>query len=114
MPPTTPPWELTGDVVARLRDEVATSDPATRADFDAFAGFVAEQLGAYRVDLDDEWAVYHGLAFVSLMTELARNNYENGAIDHPTAAALTAVARGVAAVLADRAPAPGEGSDETA
>lgn len=107
MAPTDPPWELTGDVVARLRAEVATSDPATRADFEAFAAFVAEQLGSYRVDLDDPWAVYHGLAFVSLLTELARNNYENGAIDHPTAAALTAVARGVAAVLADRAPEPG-------
>ncbi|HSL56912.1 MAG TPA: hypothetical protein VK866_03640 [Acidimicrobiales bacterium] len=107
MPESTPPWELTGDVVARLRAELATADPDTRADFDAFARFVAEQLGAYRVDLGDEWAVYHGLAFVSLMTELARNNYENGAIDHATAGALTAVARGVAAVLADRAPGPG-------
>jgi hypothetical protein len=102
---TSPDWELTGDTVARLRDELDAVDPETRADFDDFAAFVAEKLGEYRIDPSlDEWAAYHGLAFMSLVADLARNNYENGAIDHQAAGAVTAIARGVAAALARHVP----------
>ena len=101
---TTPDWGLTGDTVAKLRAELDELDPATRADFDDFAAHVATQLAEYQIVLDDEWATYHGLAFMSLLVDLARNNYENGAIDHQTAGAVTAIARGVATVLARHAP----------
>jgi hypothetical protein len=102
---TTPDWELTGDTVAKLLDELASVDDDTRADFEAFAAFVAEQLAEYRIDLPtDEAATYHGLAFMSLLVDLARNNFENGAIDHQTAGAVTAIARGVAMVLARHVP----------
>ena len=102
---TSPDWDLTGDTIDKLRDELASVDPATRADFDAFAAFVAEQLAEYRIDpASDEMATYHGLAFMSLLVNLARNNFENGAIDHQTAGAVTAIARGVATVLAQHAP----------
>ena len=100
-----PDWGLTGDTVAKLRDELATLDDDTRADVDAFAEFIAEQLAEYRIDpAHDEWATYHGLAYMSLMVQLARNNYENDAIDHTTAGAVTAIARGVAMALARHAP----------
>jgi hypothetical protein len=101
---TSPDWDLTGDTVAKLRAELSEVDDPTRAAFDAFARLVAEQLAEYRIELDDEWATYHGLAFMSLVVDLARNNYENGAIDHQTAGAVTAIARGVATVLAEHAP----------
>ncbi len=102
---TAPDWDLTGDTVAKLLDELASVDDESRADFEAFAAFVAEQLAEYRIDLAaDEAATYHGLAFMSLLVDLARNNYENGAIDHQTAGAVTAIARGVAMVLARQAP----------
>ncbi|MFP3905557.1 MAG: hypothetical protein ACLFRV_03510 [Acidimicrobiales bacterium] len=102
---SSPDWTLTGDTVARLRDELETVDDETRADFDAFSSFVVEQLGEYRIDpATDEWATYHGLAYMSLLVDLARNNYENGAIDHQTAAAVSAIAHGVASVLARHAP----------
>ncbi len=102
---TRPDWELAGDSVARLRAELDEVDDATRADFDAFSRFVSEQLGEYRIDPStDEWATYHGLAFMSLMVDLARNNYENDAIDHATAGAVTAIARGVALALARHVP----------
>src|SRR5690606_27702181 len=75
---TGPDWSLTGDTVERLRAELAEVDDETRADFDAFARFVAEQLAEYRIDpSSDPWATYHGLAFMSLVVDLARNNYEN-------------------------------------
>jgi hypothetical protein len=103
---TSPDWDLTGDTVAKLHTELASIDEATRADFEAFSSFVTEQLAEYRIDPSaDEWATYHGLAFMSLLVDLARNNYENGAIDHQTAGAVTAIARGVATVLARHAPA---------
>jgi hypothetical protein len=102
---TGPDWELTGDTVERLRAELAEVDDDTRADFDAFARFVSGQLAEYRIDpARDEWATYHGLAFMSLMVDLARNNYENDAIDHATAGAVTAIARGVALALARHVP----------
>lgn len=102
---TGPDWSLTGDTVERLRAELAEVDDETRADFDAFARFVAEQLAEYRIDpSSDPWATYHGLAFMSLVVDLARNNYENGAIDHQTAGAVTAIARGVAVALARHVP----------
>lgn len=102
---TAPDWELTGDTIAKLHEELAEVDEATRADFAAFSAFVAEQLAEYRIDpARDEWATYHGLAYMSLMVQLARNNYENGAIDHDTAGAVTAIARGVAMALAQHAP----------
>jgi hypothetical protein len=102
---TSPDWDLTGDTVAKLRQELAGVDDDTRVAFDAFSSFVAEQLAEYRIDpAADEWATYHGLAFMSMLVDLARNNYENDAIDHQTAAAVTAIARGVATVLAQYAP----------
>lgn len=101
---TAPDWDLTGDSIPRLIQELAEVDDETRADFEQFSGFVARQLGEYRIDLTDEWATYHGLAFMSLLADLARNNYENEAIDQQTAGAVTALVRGVAMVLADRAP----------
>jgi hypothetical protein len=102
---TAPDWELTGDTVTRLRAELAKVDDATRADFESFAGFITEQLAEYRIDpATDEWATYHGLAFMSLLADLTRNNYENGAIDHETAGSITAIVRGVASVLAQHAP----------
>ena len=100
-----PDWELTGDTVARLRDELADVDDDTRADFDAFSRFVSDQLAEYRIDpAHDEWAIYHGLAYMSLMVDLARNNFENDAIDHATAGAVTAIAKGVALALARHVP----------
>jgi hypothetical protein len=102
---TSPDWDLAGDTVAKLRAELDAVEPATRADFDAFSTLVAERLAEYRIDpAVDEWATYHGLAFMSLLVDLARNNYDNGAIDHQTAGAVTAIARGVATVLAHHAP----------
>lgn len=102
---TSPDWGLTGDTVERLREELAGVDPETRDDFDDFAGFVAEQLAQYRVDIgSDEWATYHGLAYMALLVDLVRNNYDNGAIDHDTASAVTAITRSVAMVLARHAP----------
>jgi hypothetical protein len=102
---TSPDWDLTGETRQRLRDELAAADPETRADFAAFAEMVANELVEYRIDPStDEWAAYHGLAFMSLLIDLARNNYENGAIDHQTAGAVTAIARSVATVLAHQAP----------
>ncbi|MBK5223076.1 MAG: hypothetical protein JJE52_09405 [Acidimicrobiia bacterium] len=100
-----PDWILTGDTVAKLREELAEVDEATRADFDAFERFISEQLAEYKIDPSaDQWATYHGLAYMSLMVYLARNNFENGAIDHTTAGAVTAIARGVAMALARHAP----------
>jgi hypothetical protein len=102
---TGPDWDLTGDTVARLRAELADVDDDTRGDFDAFSRFVSQQLAEYRIDpARDQWATYHGLAFMSLMVDLARNNYENDAIDHETAGAVTAIARGVALALARHVP----------
>lgn len=102
---TAPHWDLTGDTVNRLRAELAEVDDATRADFETFAAFITEQLAEYRIEpANDEWATYHGLAFMSLLVDLTRNNYENGAIDHQTAGAVTAIVRGVASVLAQHAP----------
>lgn len=102
---STPEWELTGDTVSKLRDEVAQADEATRSDFEDFSAFVRQELGEYRIDpAHDEWAVYHGLAYMSLVSDLARNNFENGAIDHDTAAAVAAIVRGVAMALARYAP----------
>ncbi|MGY6501553.1 MAG: hypothetical protein ACXIVQ_11790 [Acidimicrobiales bacterium] len=102
---TTPDWELTGDTVTRLREELATVDEDTRADFEDFAAFIIDELAEFRVDPRvDELAAYHGLAFMSLVVNLTRNNHENGAIDHDTAGAITAMARGVAMVLARHAP----------
>lgn len=102
---TSPDWDLTGDTVARLRDELAGVDSETKADFETFAAFVTDQLAEYRIDpATDEWATYHGLAFMSLLVDLARNNYENGAIDQQTAGAVGAIAHGVASVLAQHAP----------
>jgi hypothetical protein len=100
-----PDWELTGDTLERLREELADVDDETRADFDAFSRFVSDQLAEYRIDpARDEWAIYHGLAYMSLMVDLARNNYENDAIDHATAGAVTAIAKGVALALARHVP----------
>ncbi len=102
---TGPDWQLTGDTVARLRGELAEVDDDARADFEAFARFVSGQLAEYGIDpARDEWATFHGLAFMSLMVDLARNNYENDAIDHQTAGAVTAIARGVALALARHVP----------
>lgn len=102
---TEPHWDLTGDTVQRLRDELATLDESTRTDFGDFAEFIAEQLAEYRIDLtSDQMATYHGLAFMSLLVDLVRNNFDNGAIDHQTAAAVTAMVRSVATVLAQHAP----------
>lgn len=98
-------WDLTGDTLPRLLGELAGLDESTRADFDEFAAFVAEELAEYRIGLaENETAVYHGLAFMSLLSDLARNNYENGAIDHQTAGAVTALVHSVAMVLAQHAP----------
>lgn len=97
-------WDLTGDTLTRLRGEHAKLDEATKEDFAEFAAFVANELSEYKVDLDDESAVFHGLAFMSLLGDLARNNYENEAIDHQTAGAVTALVHSVAMVLAQRAP----------
>lgn len=102
---STPDWDLTGDTVQRLRDELAGVDEVTRADFEDFSEFILGELGDLRIDpRADEWATYHGLAFMSLVVNLARNNHENGAIDHETAGAVTAMARGIAMVLARHAP----------
>lgn len=102
---TRPDWDLTGDTVARLREELSGIDDDTRDDFEAFSRFVSDQLREYRIDpTRDEWATYHGLAFMSLMIDLARNNYENDAIDHDTAGAVTAIAKGVALALARHVP----------
>lgn len=98
-------WDLTGDILPRLRGELAALDETTRGDFSDFAAFVAEELSEYRITLaDDPAAVYHGLAFMSLLSDLARNNFENGAIDHQTAGAVTALVHSVAMVLAQHAP----------
>ncbi len=97
-------WDLTGDTLARLRGEHTKLDEATRADFAEFATFVANELSEYKVDLAEEAAVFHGLAFMSLLSDLARNNYENEAIDHQTAGAVTALVHSVAMVLAQHAP----------
>ncbi len=110
---TSPDWDLTGDSVPRLLQELAEVDDTTRADFESFSRFVAHQLGEYRIDLSDEWATYHGLAFMSLLADLARNNYENEAIDQQTAGAVTALVRGVAMVLATRAPTPADPGEPT-
>lgn len=102
---STPEWDLTGETVAKLREEMAEVDDATRADFEAFSRFISELLAEYRIDpAHDEWATYHGLAYMSLIVQLARNNFENDAIDHATAGAVTAIARGVAMALAQHAP----------
>lgn len=98
-------WDLTGDTLSRLRGELAGLDEATSADFSDFAAFVADELAEYRIALaEDEAAVYHGLAFMSLLSDLARNNFENDAIDHQTAGAVTALVHSVAMVLAQHAP----------
>ena len=100
-----PDWELTGDTIERFRAELSSVDESTRADFDEFAGFVGDRLAEYGIAPSrDEWAVYHGLAFTSLLADLARNNYENGAIDEPTARTVAAIAHSVALVLAQHAP----------
>lgn len=97
-------WDLTGDTLSRLRGEHTKLDEATQADFAEFAVFVGRELSEYKVDLGDEAAVFHGLAFMSLLSDLARNNFENEAIDHETAAAVTAMVHSVAMVLAQHAP----------
>lgn len=102
---SSPEWELTGDTVAKLHEELAEVDDDTRADFEAFSRFIRSELAEFKIDpAADEWATYHGLAFMSLIVRLARNNYENDAIDHATAGAVTAIARGIAMALAEHAP----------
>ena len=64
---TSPEWTLTGETVAKLQQELAEVDEATTADFAAFSRFIGELLSEYRIDpAHDEWATYHGLAFMSL------------------------------------------------
>lgn len=100
-----PEWDLTGDTVPKLHQELAEADDETRADFEAFSRFIRSELAEFEIDpATDEWATYHGLAYMSLIIRLARNNYENDAIDHATAGAVTAIARGIAMALAQHAP----------
>jgi hypothetical protein len=102
---TRPDWSLTGDTMARLREEISGVDDDTLEDFEAFSRFVSDELREYGIDAaHDEWATYHGLAFMSLIIDLARNNFENDAIDHDTAGAVTAIAKGVALALARHVP----------
>lgn len=102
---STPDWNFTGETVAKLRQELAELDQTSRRDFEAFSRFINKELRDYKIDLaTDPWVAYHGLAFMSLMVYFAQNNFENNAIDKETAGTVSAMARGIAMVLATYAP----------
>lgn len=97
-------WDLTAELLGSLRAEQAELGAEARGDYERFEVLLRDELAAYGVSLDDEAAVYHGLVFMAVALDLARNSHANEGIDQPTLAAMAGLARSIALALAAHAP----------
>lgn len=99
-----PPWEkvrLMAEHLGRMVDErglMAVSE------LDQLRATMRDDLDALEVSLHDEWALYHGLVWVGMVTELARNGYKNGKVSADVLDAVKEIATTIASALLEFLP----------
>lgn len=101
---STPPWENATTALLELRKLVADRGPRAVAELDQLRGTIRDELDKLGVTLFDETAVYHGLVWVGLVTELARYGLGNGAIGEVTYKAIAEIAATIASALLEYVP----------
>lgn len=99
-----PPWHLTRAAVGYLETLVASKGPVAVSDLDQIRGTIRDELDKLEVSLHDETAVYHGLVWIGIVTELARNGLRNGEIVEEVYASVAQIVTTIAAALLEYLP----------
>lgn len=98
------PWHNAEPALRRLRAMVEERGPRAVAELDQLRGTIRDELDKLGVSLFDEAAIYHGLVWTGLVTELARYGYSNAAIGVETYDAIREITATIASALLEYVP----------
>lgn len=101
---TSPPWHHAAEGVRQMRKIVADRGPGALAQLDQVRGEIRDEFDKLDVSLHDETAIYHGLVWTGLVTELARHGYKNGAVDGDTFRAIGEIIATIGSALLEYVP----------
>lgn len=101
---STPPWHNAVTALRQLRALVDDRGPRAVHELDQLRGTIRDELDKLDVTLHDEVAIYHGLVWTGLVTELARYGVHNGAIEEGTYKAVAEIAATIASALLEYVP----------
>lgn len=99
-----PPWEKVRNMAAQLGDLLAERGPVAVHELDQLRANMRDELDKLDLSLHDEWVVYHGLVWVAMVVELARNGYKNEGIGSDVLEAIEQIATTIASGLLDFVP----------
>lgn len=102
--PGRPPWALVRTAVGYLETLVAGRGPAGLSELDQLRSTIRDELDKLEVSLHDERDLYLGLVYTGMLTELARNGLDKGAISAETYSAVAEISTTIAAALLDYLP----------
>lgn len=99
-----PPWAQVRNMAVDLERLIAGRGPRAVHELDQLRATMRDELDKLEVSLHDPWALYHGLVWVGMMVELARNGRKNGAVDAETFGAIAEIATTIAGGLLEFLP----------
>lgn len=102
--PSSPPWDNAATALRMLRQMVDERGPRATHELDQLRGTIRDELDKLDVSLYDETAIYHGLVWTGLVTELARYGLQNGAVEDVTYKAIAEIAATIASALLEYVP----------
>jgi hypothetical protein len=102
--PSTPPWHHAAEGISQLRELVDERGPRAVGELDQLRGSIRDELDRLDVSLRDEFAIYHGLVWVGLVVEIARNGFDNGYVDPPTFLKIREIVTTIASALLEYVP----------
>lgn len=99
-----PPWHNAAPGISQMRTLVAEKGPVAVHELDQLRATIRGVLDEVEVSLHDEHAVYFGLVWTGLVTEIARYGYANARIDGDTYQAIGEIVATIGAALLDYVP----------
>lgn len=99
-----PPWSKVRNMAAQVERLVAERGPRAVHELDQLRGTMRDELDELEVSLFDEWALYHGLVWVGMVVELARNGERNGYIEHAVYSSIAEIATTIASGVLEYLP----------
>lgn len=99
-----PPWEKVRAMAEQLGQIVEGRGPIAVSELDQLRATMRDELDALEVSLHDEWALYHGLVWVGMVVELARNGYKNGRLSNDVLDSVREIGTTIASALLEFLP----------
>lgn len=99
-----PPWEKVRNMAAQLDELIVGRGPVAIHELDQLRANMRDELDKLDLSLHDEWVVYHGLVWVAMVVDLARNGYKNEGIGSDVLEAIEQIATTIASGLLEFLP----------